>query len=493
MNTATQYPCYVLCKEGLTFFDDIPKTSTFNIDFAKAKLAGYAPNKVIIIDEKGIVVLNQTTKEVIKRIEMLHIDRFSVSPSGRYITVWQLIPLQYTQGVNGSGPVKVKQDQTNTLSVFDIQKETNEPIFSLLQKQIHVWPIIQFNITETVAIHLGSTVTFYNVSESSFVRAEKQFNNTVVRNFAWSTNPETPDTFALFVPENSKKNVPATFRVGHFPDIVRVISSSTFFKAGSSELIWSPRANIVLCKAQTNIDSTGQSYYGESFLHIVNVTDSSKNMSLPQPDGPVYDVSFNNDGSLLASVAGYMPATVEIFRVTRLGKLESIKKFPKQSRNEVKFSPNNQFLAVAGFGNCPGEVDVYETTKWNLVAEFSAHCTTEWYWTYDSKALVFCGCFPRRHFDNFIKVCPINAQESPSIDFGDRLYHLNLKPQEPIKDEVHFTIIQKKKEEETAAYVPPSLRGKPSCVEDDNDPMPGQHAKKVSRKPKKKTTKSQKK
>ena len=45
---------------------------------------------------------------------------------------------------------------------------------------------------------------FYDVKDSSITVAQKQFNSTIVKNFAWSPNPESPNVFALFSPEIKK-------------------------------------------------------------------------------------------------------------------------------------------------------------------------------------------------------------------------------------------------------------------------------------------------
>ncbi|KAL7721683.1 Eukaryotic translation initiation factor 2A [Entamoeba marina] len=222
---------------------------------------------------------------------------------------------------------------------------------------------------------------------------------------------------------------------------------------------------LFFCKAQTNFDKTGQSYYGESTVYICSLADSSNNISIPKLDGPLYDAIFNNDGSLLASVSGFMPAVVEIFSVSGFKKLASVKKFKNQSRNELKFFPNNQFLAVGGFGNCLGE----------MINDYNAHCTTEWHWTHDYNAIVFCGYYPRRHFDNFIKMCYIDGTCLPSVDYKDPLYHLFLKPTALIMDQ-------------ESAYVPPSMRGGKSA-HDDSDPMPKLGQRKTKKATKKKTSK----
>ncbi|KAL7722334.1 Eukaryotic translation initiation factor 2A [Entamoeba marina] len=483
----SSYPCVVSTKHGITIHETIPTTSD-NPILSPANIGGYAhnQNQIVAITNSNVNIIDITSNTTSYVIDLPHIQRYNFSPSGRYLVLWQSIPSTYLQGANGSGPVKVQKEQQNTLYIYDLHKDEKEPIFTIIQKQIFVWPVVHFNTTETLMTHLSKTAIFYTVNDSVITKAPKQYANTIVKDFAWSPNSESPDTFAVFVPENKKQNIPAMLKVSHYPDVARCITSISFFKASESKIVWSPKGNVVFCKAQTNFDKTGQSYYGESTVHICSLADSSNNISIPKPDGPVYDAIFNNDGSLLASVSGFMPAVVEIFSVSRFGKLTSVKKFKNQSRNELKFSPNNQFLAVGGFGNCPGEMDVYETSKWKLVNDYNAHCTTEWHWTHDSKAIVFCGCYPRRHFDNFIKMCYIDGTCLPSVDYKDALYHLFLKPTAPIMDQVPFTVKEKKEEE--SAYVPPSMRGGKSA-HDDSDPMPKPGQRKTKKATKKKTSK----
>jgi translation initiation factor 2A len=98
------------------------------------------------------------------------------------------------------------------------------------------------------------------------------------------------------------------------------------------------------------VDTSGNSYYGNTGLFIVNL-DGSVSRPVPQTkDGAVYCVQWSPNGSCFIVAAGKMPCHVSLFNP--LG--EPTYEFGALYRDVVSFSPHGRFLCLAGFGNLGG-------------------------------------------------------------------------------------------------------------------------------------------
>ena len=96
---------------------------------------------------------------------------------------------------------------------------------------------------------------------------------------------------AIFTPEY--KSQPARVRVYKYPDFAAnsCLASKSFFKAVDARLYWSKSATSVVVLASTEIDKSGQSYYGSTQLHHVCARGRAVGEAALVPlskQGPVY-------------------------------------------------------------------------------------------------------------------------------------------------------------------------------------------------------------
>jgi uncharacterized protein with WD repeat len=102
------------------------------------------------------------------------------------------------------------------------------------------------------------------------------------------------------------------------------IAAKSFFQAEEVTVKWSPRGDTALVLTQTSVDTTGDSYYGSTQLHLFLTADAdvaSSNSSIQVPlvkAGPVSSVEWCPDSTMKKSstflaISGKMPALAALY------------------------------------------------------------------------------------------------------------------------------------------------------------------------------------
>lgn len=100
-------------------------------------------------------------------------------------------------------------------------------------------------------------------------------------------------------------------------------------------------------------------------------------------------------------VYGYMPAKTTIFNKMA----NPVHNLPLGPRNTILFSPHGRFVAVAGFGNLQGQMDVYDRDRnmyklTTIEASNSSFCE----WSPDGQHILTATTSPRLRVDNGVKI-----------------------------------------------------------------------------------------
>lgn len=187
-------------------------------------------------------------------------------------------------------------------------------------------------------------------------------------------------------------------------------------------------------------------------------------------EGPIHDVSWSPNSREFGVIYGYMPAKTTIFN----SRAVATHSLPLSPRNTILFSPNGQFLLVAGFGNLAGQMDIYDLDK-----NYQKICTIEGgnpsvcEWSPDSKYILSATTSPRLRVDNGIRLWHVGG----SIMFNEdmvELYNVTWRPQKfpdtpsrdllnpvpsPHRSALAYLGTVKTPSKSTGAYRPPGARG----------------------------------
>lgn len=118
--------------------------------------------------------------------------------------------------------------------------------------------------------------------------------------------------------------------------------------------------------AQTDSDTTGKSYYGETNLYSLSLDGSFDGMVDLDKEGPIYDFVWSPTSREFSVCYGYMPARTQLYDT----KNKPLHSFGSEPRNFLLYQPQGKLLLSAGFGNLAGGVDVWDLSTRNKVAEF---------------------------------------------------------------------------------------------------------------------------
>ena len=205
------------------------------------------------------------------------------------------------------------------------------------------------------------------------------------------------------------------------------ISQKTFFKGDKVQFKWNNRGSSILVLAQTDVDRSGKSYYGETTLYLLSTNGAFDARVTLDKEGPIHDVSWSPNSREFGVVYGYMPAKATIFSDRAVQKYS----FPLSPRNTITFSPTGRFVLLAGFGNLAGQIDVYDLEK-----DYRKVCTIEsgnpsvCEWSPDSRYIMTATTSPRLRVDNGVKLWHVSGGIMYNEDMVE-LYNVQWRPVAP--------------------------------------------------------------
>jgi translation initiation factor 2A len=220
---------------------------------------------------------------------------------------------------------------------------------------------------------------------------------------------------------------PAAVKVFNVPLFTNPISQKTFFKGDKVQLKWNKLGSSLLVLAQTDVDRSGKSYYGETTLYLLSTTGAFDARVSLDKEGPIHDVSWSHNSREFGVVYGTMPAKATIFNHRAV----ATHSFPIAPRNTITFSPNGRFVLVAGFGNLAGQIDVYDLEKdFRKVTTFESGNPSVCEWSPDSRYIMTATTSPRLRVDNGVKLWHVSGSLMYNEDMVE-LYNVIWRPQGP--------------------------------------------------------------
>jgi len=199
----------------------------------------------------------------------------------------------------------------------------------------------------------------------------------------------------------SQQGQPAAVKVFNVPQFTNPVSQKTFFKGDKVQLKWNAEGSSLLVLAQTDVDKSNKSYYGETTLYLLSASGGYDARVSLDKEGPIHDVAWSPTSKAFGVVYGYMPAKTTLFNHRAV----ATHSFPIGPRNTIAFSPNGRFVLVAGFGNLAGQIDVYDLDKDNRkVCTIESGNPSVCEWSSDSRFIMTATTSPRLRVDNGVKL-----------------------------------------------------------------------------------------
>ncbi|KAH9249668.1 hypothetical protein BASA81_012637 [Batrachochytrium salamandrivorans] len=282
------------------------------------------------------------------------------SPSGRYFSVWS---------------------KPDVLALY--RTETAEEVFQVKTKTLTFnFPLAE----EFVALQVGEEVKCWDLTSK-----EVCFKLKLDRLVSFSLCSTTPELcFATF--QLGSKSGPAIISL-YSRD--KLVCSSQTFRAEECQFKWSPfMPGDVLGKIETTVDPTGKSYYGESRLIRLSLSNVNAVML---PSNPVHDFQWSPRRHSFACVT----SSCQIYDAKTCDVMFD---FPVTHKNVCCYSPLGRFICFAGFGNLAGQMEFYETKRYKLLGKGRAEAAVNYSWSPCGRMFVTSTLMPRMNVDNGVMV-----------------------------------------------------------------------------------------
>ncbi|KAE9369655.1 translation initiation factor eIF-2A [Stipitochalara longipes BDJ] len=361
---------------------------------------------------EGVTVIDASVGHVITTLPTPNVYELGFSPRGSYIITWE----RPSKDEAGDAVKNLKVWRT----VEDLPQGAEKQVVGrFVQKSQTGWNLQYTSDERYCARVVTNEVQFYESGDLGTVwnklRAEG------VADFAIS--PGNTHSVAVFIPE--RKGQPAAVKIFNVPQFATPVSQKTFFKGDKVQLKWNQLGTTLIVLAQTEVDKTGKSYYGETTLYVLSANGGFDSRITLDKEGPIHDVSWSPNSKEFGVVYGYMPAKTTIFNQRAV----ATHTFPLSPRNTILFSPTGRFVLVAGFGNLAGQMDIYDLEK-----DYQKICTIEGgnpsvcEWSPDSKYILTATTSPRLRVDNGVRLWHVGGGIMYNEDMVE-LYHVTWRPQ----------------------------------------------------------------
>lgn len=244
------------------------------------------------------------------------------SPGSTYLMTWEI----YTE--NPKDEVKEKPN----LYLYNVA--TGQEVFSIIQKRHADWQM-HWAADETLALLMvGGEVLVYEIQPNVDFPSKPVKRIGGARNGGVSVSPgPSPPYVSFYVP--GTKGAPSMCRLFRYPNLEanQPIASKSFFQADKVEMLWNQKGTGVLLLTSTEVDQTGQSYYGKQALHFMTVKGDSYAVQL-NTEGSLHAVAWSPRSTEFCVVYGFMPAKATLFNL----KCDVVFDFGTGNRNSIYYN-----------------------------------------------------------------------------------------------------------------------------------------------------------
>ncbi|KAE8865959.1 hypothetical protein PTNB29_03106 [Pyrenophora teres f. teres] len=405
-----------------------------------------------------VSVIDASAGHIITILPTPNVYELGFSPLGTYLITWQR-PSKDDDG-NAVKNLRVWK----TLSDEAEDDGSRAVIGEYVQKNQNGWNLQYTSDEKFCARVVTNEVQFFQSND-----LRNPWNKLRVEGVTdMALSPGKNHSVAVFVPE--RKGMPAAVKVFQVPQFSQPVSQKTFFKGDKVQLKWNDLGTSLIVLAQTEVDKTNKSYYGETNMYILSANGTFDSRIQLDKEGPIHDVSWSPNSKEFGVTYGYMPAKTTIFNQRAVAQHS----FDLGPRNTILFSPHGRFVIVAGFGNLAGDMDIYDLERnFAKVCHVKTSNSTYCEWSPDEQHILTATTSPRLRVDNGIRIYHVSGGLMYNEDMAE-LYHVVWRPQPtsmfpltdplttvptPHSSALAYLSTQKTPSKPAGAYRPPGARG----------------------------------
>ena len=295
-------------------------------------------------------------------------------------------------------------------------------VLSLIIKTVSErnWPAFVWTRDERFVMHMVSNeIQVMHGRTPSFQNILFKIRIPDVAQFSLSPN----DRFvAVFVPE--LKGAPASVKIFDLGDRgTTTVAQKAFYKAQSISFDWSQSGQGLLFVATT--DDKSESYYGSSALYFIRLDESGKSIADGLISETVHDKQWSPITDEFVALTGALPAELALFDGRTGAKKVS---FGKARKNTLRWNPFGRFFLSGGFGNLPGDADIWDKNKALCLSTTRIPCAVTSAWGPDGRTLLTATTTPRMRVDNGFQLTNYDGSIVAKIPIAE-LYSVVWRPE----------------------------------------------------------------
>uniref|UniRef100_A0A7S1S9P7 Eukaryotic translation initiation factor 2A n=1 Tax=Alexandrium catenella TaxID=2925 RepID=A0A7S1S9P7_ALECA len=219
---------------------------------------------------------------------------------------------------------------------------------------------------------------------------------------------------ACYIPEGSLAARVAIYSLSNTAKSVAELHLPA--KVKDCKILWNFDGTAVLVLASSDVDETGSSYFGTTYLYWVNLEGGKAKQTqiYGAKDGQVQDLCWSPTANEFMVVVGMLPATVALHdgktgkQTTNLGQTR---------RNTLKWNPFGRFVAVGGFGTLPGDLDFFDRSKEETISSLRAALTVNCDWAPDGRHFITATVAPRMNEGNQMSIYRYTGERIIRLDY----------------------------------------------------------------------------
>ncbi|XP_055507092.1 eukaryotic translation initiation factor 3, subunit Ba [Leucoraja erinacea] len=306
--------------------------------------------------QRGIALWGGEKFKQIQRFSHQGVQLIDFSPCERYMVSFS--------------PLMDTKDDPQAIIIWDVLTGQKKRGFHC-ESSAH-WPIFKWSHDgKFFARMTQDTLSIYEAPSMGLLD-KKSLKTCGIKEFSWSPGD---NVIAFWVPED--KDIPARVTLMQFPTR-QEMRVRNLFNVVDCKLHWQKNGDYLCVK----VDRTLKGIQGlVTNFEIFRMREKQVPVDVVEMKEGIIAFAWEPNGSRFAVLHGEVPRiSVSFYHVKNNGKIDLIKVFDKQQGNSIFWSPQGQFLVVAGLRSMNGALAFFDTSDCTLmnVAEHYMASDIEW-------------------------------------------------------------------------------------------------------------------
>ncbi|KAK9980676.1 hypothetical protein ABG768_000267 [Culter alburnus] len=306
--------------------------------------------------QRGIALWGGEKFKQIQRFSHQGVSLIDFSPCERYVVTFS--------------PLMDTKEDPQAIIIWDILTGQKKRGFHC-ESSAH-WPIFKWSQDgKFFARMTQDTLSIYETPSMGLLD-KKSLKISGIKDFSWSPGD---NIIAFWVPED--KDIPARVTLMQFPSRLE-IRVRNLFNVVDCKLHWQRQGDYLCVK----VDRTPRGTQGVvTNFEIFRMREKQVPVDVVEMKESIIAFAWEPNGSKFAVLHGESPRiNASFYHVKSNGKIELIKMFDKQQANSIFWSPQGQFMVLAGLRSMNGALAFVDTSDCTImyIAEHYMASDVEW-------------------------------------------------------------------------------------------------------------------